>query len=111
MSHKKTPKRILIDLDRVIHKYSLGWRDGTIYDEAVEGAIPAIKKLQKAGFEVVVFTTKSSLGKERNKWIKEWLRERGLSLKVTWEKLPAIAIIDDRAIRFTNWIDILHYFI
>ena len=39
-------KSISIDFDRVIHKYSEGWKDGTIYDEPVDGAIEAIKRLQ-----------------------------------------------------------------
>ncbi|NGX49322.1 MAG: hypothetical protein K940chlam5_00920 [Candidatus Anoxychlamydiales bacterium] len=107
-SRKKT---ILIDFDRVVHKYSHGFMDGTIYDEPVPGAIDAIKKLQKAGFKVIIFTTKSTLGDKRNKWIKVWLKTRGLYLEVTHTKYPAIAIIDDRAIRFTHWRDILNYFL
>ena len=111
MSNNRTPKRLLIDFDRVVHKYSKGWNGGKIYDKPVKGAIQAIKRLQKEGFEVVIFTTKSTKGITRNNEIEQWLKDYGIKIKVTWEKLPAIAIIDDRAIRFTNWIDIIHYFI
>ncbi len=108
---KKIP-RLLIDFDRVIHKYSQGFKDGSIYDDPVPGAIEALKKLQEAGYEVIVFTAKSQLGQKRNKAIKKWLEKYGLkNIKVTSTKLSARAYIDDRAIRFTNWRDILSYFI
>ena len=112
MKNTNKKKRISIDFDRVIHKYSKGWCDGSIYDEPVEGAIDAIKKLQKNGYEVVVFTTKTSLGWKRNRAIKQWLKKHDLDLNVTNIKLHSIAIIDDRAIRFeNNWRSMLNYFI
>jgi len=52
------------------------------------------------------------LGQKRNKAIKKWLEKYGLkNIQVTNTKLSARAYIDDRAIRFTNWRDILSYFI
>lgn len=112
MEISSTSKRLLIDFDRVIHRYRKGWQDGSIYDSPVPGAIRAIKSLIKAGFEVVVFTSESSRGIARHKEIQKWLKKRGLNLKVTSTKLPARAIIDDRAIRFEgNWQTILNYFI
>lgn len=112
MKNINKKKRISIDFDRVIHKYSKGWHDGSIYDEPVEGSIDAIKKLQENNYEVVIFTTKSSLGQKRNQAIKRWLKKYDLDLKVTNIKLHSIAIIDDRAIRFeNNWRSMLNYFI
>ena len=110
----KTPnfkKTLLIDFDRVIHKYSHGFMDGTIYDVPVPGAVEAIKKLQEADYNVMVFTSISQLGSKREKWIRQWLKKQGLKIRVTHQKYPAIAIIDDRAIRFTHWRDILNYFL
>jgi hypothetical protein len=110
----KTPKRILIDFDRVIHKYSKGWVDGHPYDEPVEGALDAVKKLKEAGFDIMIFTAYNpQVGRKRNQWIKKWLKEKGFpNLKVTNTKYSSIAIIDDRAIRFRgNWQDILNYFL
>ena len=121
-------KRLLIDFDRVVHKYSRGWYTGTIYDVPVDGAIEAIKKLQNQGWQIIIFTTRSQLGDERNDRISIWLSTHGIPNRVlawidnpdtidrnqtiiTNTKIPARAIIDDRAIRFTNWRDILSYFI
>ena len=123
-------KRLLIDFDRVVHQYSKGWKDGSIYDAPVPGALEAIKTLQSQGWEIVIFTTRSTDGNIRNKKIQNWLLKfdicshciglihdiNKLNFKpnqvlITNTKIPARAIIDDRAIRFTNWRDILNYFI
>lgn len=105
-------KRIAVDFDRVVHKYSEGWKDGSIYDDPVEGSIEAIKRLQKEGFEVFIFTSRSSKGAVRNQAIRRWLKKHGLdNIEVTNIKKPAIAYIDDRAIRFTHWRDMLSYFL
>ena len=123
-------KRLLIDFDRVVHKYTDGWKDGTIYDVPVDGAIDSIKKLQSQGWQIVIFTTRSKDGDSRNYKIQDWLESYGFEtlchglidyvdnlpfskskIVITNTKIPARAIIDDRAIRFTNWRDILSYFI
>lgn len=112
-------KTIAIDFDGVIHKYSKGWQDGSIYDEPIEGAFEAIKSLMK-DYAVFVFTTRNP------SMVAEWIMSKGrihtvlkeptdfwndnTRLLITNKKLPAIAYIDDRGIRFTNWKDILNYF-
>ena len=103
-------KRILMDFDRVIHKYSEGWKDGRIYDEPVEGAIEAIYQLRDAGWEIVIFTALSPHGEKRNELIRKWLAKYGLAdLLVTNTKLPLTVLIDDNAIRFTNWQETLSH--
>jgi ribonucleotide monophosphatase NagD (HAD superfamily) len=98
-------KRVCVDFDGVIHKYSKGYQDGSIYDEPMEGAKESLERLSKEGYEVVIFTTRT-----RGK-ISDWLEKHEIPYDmVTREKLPAMAYIDDRAIRFTNWKDILNYF-
>jgi 5'(3')-deoxyribonucleotidase len=94
-------RRICIDFDGVIHKYSKGWQGGKIYDDPMPGAKEALEKLQKE-YELVIFTTRKETSD-----VSMWMAKNGLpNLAVTNEKLPAIAYIDDRAVRFTNWEDI-----
>lgn len=99
-------RTIAIDFDGVIHAYSEGFRDGSVYDDPVPGAIAAIKKLERKGYRVVVFTARDDLNA-----VEDWLAERfKIPPPITNLKPRAIAYIDDHAIRFTNWKDILNYF-
>ena len=116
-----TMKTIAIDFDGVIHQYSKGYADGTAYDFPVDGAFNAIKQLMKWGFAVYIFSTRNE------QQIQDWfaIHHFGVTTQIIqdqvfWEtpdvlgiskrKIPAIAYIDDRGIRFTNWKDILNYF-
>lgn len=93
--HKPT---VLVDFDGVIHAYSHGWFDGTAYDEPVPYAKDSLQEMVNRGYEVVIFSTRDSVDIER------WLRaNRFPPYPVTNEKLPAVAIIDDRAIPFSTW--------
>jgi hypothetical protein len=105
--YENIPKKtILVDFDNVIHNSPDGWQGGKIYGQMMPGAKESIEKLVKFGFEVVVCTARDNLD-----LVRVWLAEHGLALEVTNQKQPSIAIIDDRAIRFTNWPDILRYFV
>lgn len=106
-----TPKafrpRVLVDFDGVIHRYSKGWHDGTAYDEPMPGAREALEAIEAAGYEVVIFSTRNPDD------IARWLHRNhfeqvgGPHRYITNEKLPAVAMIDDRAIRFTEWSEAL----
>lgn len=106
------PKTIAIDFDGVIHSYHKGWHDGTIYGEPVPGAFEAIRKLQLAGYAVYVHTSRDEAQ------VFEWLFKHDVAatygatiqfwdnldvVLVSNRKLPAVAYIDDRAIRFSYW--------
>lgn len=121
---------IAIDFDGVIHKYSKGWSDGSVYDIPVEGVFETIQELMET-HTVFVFSTR------KPKQIREWLLQHvmeqyfgddphdpkdwswgkyGFTIKVipwwvkfwnkknvlgiTRRKLPAMCYIDDRAIQF-----------
>lgn len=102
---------LAIDFDGVIHGYSRGWHDGTIYDPPLPGALDGLRVLMERN-AVFVFTTRD-VGQ-----VAEWLinqgfgcrtgydgpfwNERGVLL-VTNRKLAATAYLDDRAVRFENW--------
>jgi hypothetical protein len=109
-------RTVAVDFDGVIHAYSKGWQDGTIYDKPLPGAFDALALLMKT-FAVMVHTTRDPASVGR------WIKERGgietcwhadpatlpefwndqTCILVTSRKLPAVAYIDDRAIRFTDW--------
>lgn len=95
MSHR--PK-ILVDFDGVIHRYSRGWSDGTAYDEPMPDAKRALQALVDAGWDVVIFSTRD-VG-QILEWFRKWDFPR---YRVTNVKEPAVALIDDRAIRFISW--------
>lgn len=100
-------KKILaIDFDGVLHQYSRGWLDGSIYDEPVAGAKEAMQRLKKAGYYLVIFTTRTNHSE-----VSLWLKEKLIPFdEITSTKIAALAYIDDRAVRFTNWTDITNYF-
>ncbi|MEV0617603.1 hypothetical protein AB0I81_30080 [Nonomuraea sp. NPDC050404] len=103
-----------IDFDGVIHRYSKGWFDGTIYDEPMPGAIEGLRQLMQHG-AVFIHTARNVL--DVAPWLvqhgfqvqveypgdpmKFWM-ERG-ALLVTRRKYPAVAYLDDRAVKFTSW--------
>lgn len=95
MTHKPT---ILVDFDGVIHQYSRGWADGTAYDPPMSGAKEALEALEEKGYQVIIFSSRD--------WedIEDWLKEHDFpDYPITDVKEPAVAIIDDRAIRFHDW--------
>lgn len=100
-----------VDFDKVIHKCSKGYHDGTIYDEPVAGALEALQKLSES-YVVIVYTCKAKPdrglvdGKTGTELVWEWLKEHNMAQfvsKVTAEKPRARFYIDDKAIRFTDW--------
>ena len=102
---------LCIDFDGPIHRYSKGYADGTIYDEPTEGVFDALLALIKADFRVFIFTARQPFEEVRSWLMKNSEDPRIQQLEITDKKLPAIAYIDDRGIRFTRWTDILNYFI
>lgn len=117
-------RTIAVDLDGVIHKYSKGYCDGSMYDKPMEGAKEALATLVMSGYRVVIFTTRlNPVFDEANdkkdidmrKEVERWLGINGFLEglhyhELTNNKPAAIAYIDDRGIRFTNWKDMLNYF-
>ena len=105
-------RRAMIDLDKTIHKYSQGFKDGTIYDAPFVGAKEVIDYLRKNGYEIVIFTTRASkengkeLGRDHKDQINQvadWLNKNEIYYdKITAEKLAADFYIDDKAIHIPN---------
>ena len=112
----KRYKTICIDFDGTIHRYSRGWKGGELYDPPHEGAIEAIQTLSQNGYNVIIFTTRGH-SEESIAEVRQWLKKYGMpsekadSIVITNIKQPALAYIDDRAIRFTSWNDMSKYFV
>lgn len=94
-------KTVAIDFDGVIHQYD-GWRGLDHFNGPHPRAKEFLLKLRELQYSAVVFSTRPS------GLIKAWLHEHGLwefVEGVTSIKPPAVAYIDDRAIRFNGDFD------
>ncbi len=107
-------KRLMIDLDGVLFPYSRGYQDGSFYEPPMPGAVEALQTLAKQGFTYMVFTTRMTITDNQSKQKNEilaWLHRHKFPVPedVTNIKHPALAYIDDRAMRFTGWPDLRKY--
>lgn len=122
---------LALDFDGVIHRYSKGWHTRDIYDPPNPGTFEALLHLHKR-HNLFVFSARDpnpivawcneqaalalpdvvyprfrlcTEQEEAERWFSD-----PTSIGVTNFKLGALAYIDDRAIRFTNWTDVCNYF-
>ena len=110
-------KQIAIDFDGVIHKNSLGFSDGTIYDSPIKGTKEALEQLHKK-YKIIIFTCKVKpdrpliKGKTGKQLIKDWLSKHNLLQyihEITCEKPRAVLYIDDKGYKFNNWDSTLNF--
>lgn len=105
-----------VDFDGVIHGYSRGWHDGSIYDSPVPEALASLDFIMMEMKQAVFIFTSRDIA-DVAQWMSkrmphvtfvvddghhQFWGERGTIL-VTNRKIPAMAYVDDRAIRFTEW--------
>ena len=99
-----------VDFDGVLHAYSKGWHDGSIYDGPIEGSARAMRRLKVEGFHVVIFSTRAYpfhpfTGEHQESQageMAEWLKAHGIPFDEIWTKPykpGAVVFIDDRAVR------------
>ena len=105
---------IAIDFDGVIHNDRLGYHDGTIYGDAIQGSLESIEALSDKGYDIVLYSCKCHPerplvdSKTGAQLIWQWLENRGVKQfvkDVVWGKPHAIIYIDDKGYRFENWGD------
>ncbi|MFH0853419.1 MAG: hypothetical protein V1853_03360, partial [bacterium] len=104
-SKKVAPKprrRLAIDFDGVIHKYSRGFDDGTIYDPPVAGTRQTLTKLREKWW-IFIYTVRADTKKGKQA-IEQYLKKYKIPFdEIVSHKPVAFAYIDDRAIHFKNW--------
>ena len=87
-------KTICVDFDGVLNEYN-GYEEGNL-GEPLSASKEFIRQLRKK-YKVVILTSRP---KEQ---VIDWLNNNGFpSMEVTNRKIPAVAYIDDRAIRFNG---------
>ena len=115
---KNETNTLAIDFDGVIHDHNLGFHDGTCYGEPIKGAINAIKLLWARNFTIIIFTCKANPdrplinGKTGTELVWDWLKKHNIDKyikNVTYNKPNALFYIDDKAIHFNNWNNILDH--
>lgn len=119
-------KLVCVDFDGVIHSYESGWEGAhVISDPPVPGAIEGLVALIKAGYQVRIFSARSSQ-KGGIEAMQKWLIEQYRKMPPRWRmnhkspewfigeigfpksKPPAFVTIDDRAITFDgHWTRVL----
>lgn len=111
-------RNVCIDFDGVIHDNYDGFGDGTIYGSIIPGAAEAIQQFAER-YNIIIFTAKAKPDrplindKTGAELVMEWLEKHNLSQyvqEVTSEKPRALVYIDDKAIRFTDWVSTLTQF-
>lgn len=119
-SSKTKPKKrytVCVDFDGVLHAYTTPWINAhTIPDPPVPGAIEWLFQTIQ-DFDVVIFSTRAKT-RHGQRAMRRWLKKHAGNIyypapgslgiedvKISYEKLPALVYIDDRAYRFegSNW--------
>lgn len=90
-----------LDFDGVLHRYSRGYQDGTIYDDPAPGAREFCHLAQKH-FLLVVHSARARTPAGRAE-MRAWFKEHGFpEMPIDAEKPPAFLHLDDRAMTFTG---------
>ena len=97
------PKTIMVDLDGVICTEERTFERPLA--EPIAGAREALQQLRAAGHTIIIYTARNW---PEYRVTKKWLDDHGFEYDGLHMGKPVADIwIDDRALRFTNWNDVL----
>ena len=112
---KDIPITIAIDFDGVLHKYSEGYKDGTIYDKPIPRTREILQNMLLSGFNVIIYSARcydrhinGKFKLNQRKEMRTWLVKHQIPYTCIDETGKPVAhiFIDDRAIRFEgSWDD------
>jgi len=94
--YKSKPKHVCVDFDGVLAEYD-GWKGPDHLGLPREGVEEFLREVSDLGMKVIILTTRHPDA------VSKWLYDHDLYLlvdRVTRQKPPALAYIDDRAICF-----------
>lgn len=93
---------LCVDFDGVIHRYSKGFHDGSVYDCPTAGAMEFIVSAMKH-FTVVIYSARA-VSEDGKKEIEDFMSKHDFPvLEITSVKPAAFLTIDDRAITFNGF--------
>lgn len=96
---------LAIDFDHVIHDKD-NPIEGRRMGAPITGAKEALLSFRRKGWKIRVFSVGGAEGK--NKWIADFMKYYGIPFdEITNIKQKADYFIDDKAIRFTVWSEVL----
>lgn len=100
-------KAIAIDFDGVIHDSETA-RPGQL-GAPMHGAFETMQLLEDADYQIIIYSCRPA--EQISTWLGTHYPRGKKHPQIAKEKPSAIAYIDDRAIRFTNWVDIKKHFV
>lgn len=87
---------VAVDLDGVLHEYSRGWT-GYELDDPLPGAVAFVDNLIELGYDPVVYTARADCQRAFG-IIYAWLDKWGFPPMRVYQKIVAVAYVDDRGI-------------
>jgi hypothetical protein len=103
-TEKDTQTTIVVDLDGTIIPHALDSED-LLGHEPFPGARETIHAIRKLGVKVIIWTAR---GEEMRSMTEYWLSSRNIEFdELRLDKPKANLYIDDKALRFTSWSDVI----
>lgn len=103
---RKKPNIVAVDLDGTLLEYD-GWKGPAHFGKPIQGVIDALHELKKAGWAVVVWTTRATdyglrAHLERHHIPYDYINKHPWQPPGSSHKVSADVYLDDRALRFTG---------